>query len=671
MNYVKTTVLQSANKVLPVFVLIAVIFAVYFNGLSGPFLADDYPNIVDNNGALLKQLKLDDLQGAFSSGPSGARRPLAHLSFALNYYFAGQKFDKVAFKLTNVAIHVLNSILVFFISKLLIRAATPNLPPAKLAFVVALIWAVHPLQVSTVLYVVQRMTSLACLFTLGGLLVFLHGRLGIGKSNGLFWMILGSLGGSGIGFFAKENALLLPLLILVVEVSLLPRPIEKVDVNKLKGFYGCLVVLPAIIGCIYLVWHPEIVLRDYQVREFTLFERIMTEFRVLIYYLSLLFYPDNTQLALFHDDFSISKGFLQPITTLYSCVLIVFLVGLAILNVHARKMPFLSVAVLWFFAGHSMESTIYPLELVFEHRNYLPSIGVVFGVVVLIYQAFAGVIAASLLNALYAGIVVSLGLATYTRATIWGRLDSFAYFEVRNHPDSPRTNSIYANALELKSGPNLETYRHYLVASRLNTYEVASLMEVYMELNRLSHFHDPAQDKADSGLPKTYDDELILDSRYMGALKALLHREIIRRINARTYPLRTVASLRNAANCLIDRHYECLEIAADLNEWIDAALAQPDFFDVAMIYVIKAKVVFNQGNIDRAFEYMDKAIELSPRRMYFYAEKAHLLITLSKFDQAEQVLLSAEQLNVANGFDKQEFAGLRKIISTELSNATP
>ncbi|OAI26121.1 MULTISPECIES: tetratricopeptide repeat protein [Methylomonas] len=570
----------------------------------------------------------------------------------------------MAFKLTNVGIHILNSILVFFIARILIRVASPSFPAAKLAFVVALIWAIHPLQVSTVLYVVQRMTSLSGFFMLGGLLLFLRGRLQVDKSSGLVWMIAGCLAGTGLGLAAKENALLLPLLIFVLEVTLLPRPIEKAARFKVNGFYMGTVILPALMGAVFLVFHPEAVLRDYQVREFNPSERLMTEARVLVYYLGLLFYPDNTQLALFHDDFTVSKSLLEPLTTLYAGIAISFLIGLAMFCVHLKRLPFLSFAILWFFVGHSMESTIYPLELVFEHRNYLPSIGIVLGTVVLVYQALASRISAGLLNALYAGMAVSLGLATYTRASIWSNLDSFAYFEVRNHPDSPRTNSIYANALELKRGPNVETYHHYLLAARQNSYEVASLVEVYNELNRLMHFHDAGLDKPSVSLPQTYDEELILDSRYMQALKALLHQEILRRISAKTYPLRTLATLRSAANCLINRDYECRDIGNDLIEWIDAALAHPDFYDVAMVYLIKAKVVFNQGKIDQAFEYVDKAIELSPGRMYFYAEKAHLLITLNEFDEAEQTLRQAEKMNLASGFDRQEFSKLRQVMDT-------
>ncbi|AMK75871.1 MULTISPECIES: tetratricopeptide repeat protein [Methylomonas] len=636
------------------------VLSVYMPGRVGPFVADDYPNILDNNGVALKHLDGQSLASAWTANTSGAlKRPFASVSFALNYYFAGQHFDRVAFKLTNITIHILNSFLVFFLSRLLITVVVPRYPAQRLAFLTALIWAAHPLQLTGVLYVVQRMTSMACFFMLSGFLVFLKGRLNIDKPSGIVYMAIGCFLGVTLGALAKENAILLPLLIAVCELTLMPAVSEKALRNKIYSFYAITVIIPILFCVGYLLKHPEHVLSGYQFRDFTLVERGMTESRILFYYLGLLFYPDNTQLGLFHDDFSLSKGFLEPANTLLSMIGIISLIVVALNNSLRRKMPFLSFGILWFFVGHSIESTIYPLELIYEHRNYLPSIGIVIGSVVFVYEIFVKRVSEWMLNALYACIIVSLALATYARASIWSSLDSFSYFEVRNHPLSARTNSVYANSLELKHGPNVETYNHYLIAAQLNTFEVSTLLEVYLELNRLIYHHDVSKDQQNIALPRSYDAPLALDSSYMEALKVRIHEEILRRITAKTYPLRTMLGLRNAANCLINGDYECKNIAANLTEWVDAALAQPDFFDVPMIYLIKAKIYFNQGDVARALEFVDKAIALSPDRMYFYAEKAYLFVTLNQFDNAEHVIRHAENLGTANGFDAQEFQTLR------------
>lgn len=642
--------------------LSVVIYGIYFPGRNGPFLADDYPNIVDNNGVLIESLSFEGLASAWSANTSGPfKRPLASLSFALNYFYADQQFGPVPFKLTNIGIHIINSFLVFLLGCQLFKAALLDAPVRKLAFLSALIWAVHPLQLTSVLYVVQRMNSMACMFMLSGFLVFLKGRLQLEKPAGVLFMVLGCVLGTGLGVLSKENALLLPLLIFVSEVSLLP-PIPIASRSKVYSYYLVTVILPVLFGTVYLLTHPEYVLGGYLTREFTLAERLMSEARILFYYLGLLFYPDNTQLSLAHDDFVLSKGLFQPIGTVLSIAGIVVLIVVATYNTCQKKARFLSFAILWFFVGHAMESTIFPLELIYEHRNYLPSIGIALALVALLHEVLTKRISNGLLNGLYTCIIGSLALATHTRAAIWSSLDSFSYFEVRNHPGSVRANSAYANSLELKHGPNAETYQHYLTASKLNSFEVSTLIEMFMELNRLIGFQGVAKDQNYSELPVRYDERLVLNVTYMEALRDLVHAEILRRISDKSHPLRTMDSIRTAATCLINGDYECKTIATNVLEWSDAALIQPNFTDKPMMHLIKAKVYFTQGQTENTFVEMDKAIALDPNRMYFRAEKAYLFIELNEYVKAEDVIRQAELLGVANGFDAKEFQKLRDAI---------
>lgn len=646
-----------------IFLLVcALVFFIYAVGKGGPFIGDDYPNILDNSGIQFQQFCWEDFSSAWSANTSGPfKRPLASLSFALNYFYAGQQFDPVPFKLTNIGIHIINSFLVFLLSCQLFRAAALDAPVRKLAFLSALIWAVHPLQLTSVLYVVQRMNSMACMFMLSGFLVFLKGRLQLEKPAGVLFMVLGCVLGTGLGVLSKENALLLPLLIFVSEVTLLP-PVPIAPRSKVYSYYLVTVISPVLFGAAYLLTHPEYVLGGYLTREFTLAERLMSEARILFYYLGLLFYPDNTQLSLAHDDFVLSKGLLQPIETVLAIAGIALLIVITIYNTCQKKARFLSFAILWFFVGHAMESTIFPLELIYEHRNYLPSIGIVLALVALLHEVLTKYISNGLLNALYACIIFSLALATHTRAAIWSSLDSFSYFEMRNHPGSVRANSAYANNLELKRGPNAETYQHYLTASKLNVFEVSTLIEMFMELNRLIGFQGVAKDQKYAALPMRYDEPLVLDVRYMEALRDLVHKEILRRISDKSHPLRTMDSIRTAATCLINGDYECKTIAANVLEWSGAALMQPNFTDKPMMHLIKAKVYFTQGQTENTFVEMDKAIALDPNRMYFRAEKAYLFIELNEYIKAEDVIRQAELLGVANGFDAKEFQKLRDAI---------
>lgn len=151
------------------------------------------------------------------------------------------------------------------------------------------------------------MNSMATMFMLAGFLVFLKGRLQLEKPSGIILMVLGCVLGTGLGSLCKENALLLPLLIFVTELTLLPS-IPPASRFKVNAYYAATAILPALFGALYLLTHPDYILNGYLSREFDLPERLMTQSRVLFYYLGLLLYPDNTELSLAHDDFTLSKG---------------------------------------------------------------------------------------------------------------------------------------------------------------------------------------------------------------------------------------------------------------------------------------------------------------------------------------------------------------------------
>ncbi|TPQ29602.1 tetratricopeptide repeat protein [Methylomonas koyamae] len=652
-------------------VLMISVFVVYLPGKNGPFLADDFPNILDNNSIQMHSLSYSELSAAWnannSSGP--LKRSLASLSFALNYYLSDQQFNPISFRITNVLIHAVNAILLFFCVRALIRAHDKTAPAQALAFWSALIWALHPLQLTSVLYVVQRMNSLACFFMLLGFLVFLKGRMHLDKPGSYFLMWAGTLGGVIIGGMCKENALLLPLLIFVSEVTLLPSVNCSSMRGRLFAYYAITVVIPVLTVIGYYSIFPQYLLQGYTIRNFTLTERLLTEARVLFYYLRLLFYPDNSELSLAHDDFLVSRGLLSPKNTLFAVIGVFFLIGVAIKNTVRKGNAFIGFSVLWFFVGHLMESSVFPLELVYEHRNYIPSIGVVIGFVLTAYKLFESRVSKQLINGFYISIAISLAFATYTRAAVWSNTNSFTYFEVRNHPESMRANSAYAKNLELRIGANPESYSYLTKSSQLDLFEISTLIDMFIELNSFIHSSDLPKLSENVGLPSRYDDPLVLNRGYIESLMRLVNDEIIRRLSDKTFSLRTMTSIRSASNCLIDQHQMCQGMGSNLLQWIDGAINQRGFSHVPMMYLIQAKVNFFMGNQEKAWDGLNQAISLYPTWMYLRAEKAHLYIVLNDLDKAEQTLQEAEALGVANGHDLKEFQKLREIISSLSSSS--
>jgi hypothetical protein len=134
-------------------------------------------------------------------------------------------------------------------------------------------------------------------------------------------------------------------------------------------------VLLGLLAFGFILWgkrYIELTIADYQYRTFTLSERVLTQFRVVLYYVTLLIYPHPSRLNLDYD-FPISKTIFDPPTTILSILVIAGLIGYSLWV--AKKRPVLSFFILWYFGNLVIESSIFGLEMVYEHRLYLPSVG--------------------------------------------------------------------------------------------------------------------------------------------------------------------------------------------------------------------------------------------------------------------------------------------------------
>jgi tetratricopeptide (TPR) repeat protein len=419
--------------------LLAVTALIYLPGLSGAFLLDDSINLGPLQGihdpADLYQLTQYSLSGM----AGGLGRPLSLATFSLQYY--SWPSDPGAFKYVNLAIHLLNGCLLFWLLlRLTELIALPRREAVLASLLAAGLWLIHPLQVSTVLYVVQRMTELSALFSLAGLLAYVVGRKRVingATISGYAWMSLGVGLGTLLATLSKENGALLPLLILVLEFTLfagLPRP------RHWRAWRALFLYLPnlLLIG-LFAQRFDALVLGTYHIRDFTLSERLLTESRVLMDYLGKLFFPVSQSFTVFHDDYPVSRGLLAPPQTLASVFGIVALLGSAFWL--RRQLPVYSFAVLWFFAGQILESSFIPLELYYEHRNYLPIAGVLFAAVYYVLQLRRAItdrhlryLAASV-GALLLAVFSALA---WQETRLWGQPLMQANIWSIEHPESKR-----------------------------------------------------------------------------------------------------------------------------------------------------------------------------------------------------------------------------------------
>jgi tetratricopeptide (TPR) repeat protein len=430
--------------------LLALTAFCYLPSLTGPFIFDDLPNLM---GLARISAPFDADFWTFTTygiaGPTG--RPLALLSFALQH--AAWPVDPAAFHRVSLALHLVTGALC---ALLVLRLAAQWWPGERgraeaLAVVAAGLWLIHPIQVSTVAFVVQRMTIMATLFTVLGLLAWTHGRQLVARAPeraaGYLWAAAGMGGGGLLAVLSKETGVLLLAYALVLEHCVYRGQPVGAGWRRARHL---LLHAPALAFCALVAWRWQTLIADkYVIREFDLVERLLTQPRVLLDYLGLIVVPTPSRLTLFHDDYLASRGLLEPAATLPALALVL---GLAAVGWWLRaRAPVLAFALLWFFAGHLLESTFLPLELFFEHRNYLPLLGPA------VAAAYYGQLALSRLTTRHARVLVpalfallALGLAVLTRveAEVWGRPKALAQIWAVEHPTSLRARANYAGVLK-------------------------------------------------------------------------------------------------------------------------------------------------------------------------------------------------------------------------------
>jgi tetratricopeptide (TPR) repeat protein len=392
--------------------LAVVVILIYADTLTTPFIFDDIVNIHDNPHIRVPALSLKNLAWAGFNSPIGSR-PVANISFALNYYFNG--YNLVGYHVVNILIHTACGIFLYFLAKATLQTPALRSRYEKfgwIPFLTVFIWLVHPLQTQSVTYIVQRMNSMAAMFYVLSMLFYVKFRMST-ASRARWALMAGCVTTAVLAFGTKEISATLPLFVILYEWYFF----QELSVQWIKrNFFilGGVFLLFTVIALVYLDFDPVArILRGYRVRDFTPMQRVLTEFRVVVFYISLLLWPNPSRLNLDHD-FALSYSLLNPATTLISITTIIALMAFACLI--ARKEPLLSFGIIWFFGNLIIESSIIGLELVFEHRNYLPTMFVILAIVSLTFRYLKHVlpaaIALSLVGALFCGW-------TFERNKVW------------------------------------------------------------------------------------------------------------------------------------------------------------------------------------------------------------------------------------------------------------
>jgi tetratricopeptide (TPR) repeat protein len=364
------------KKVFAFIALFIIILSTYSNTFDASWHFDDIPNILENKTLHLTALSWSNIKETFFSMPETPKdlyRPAACLSFALNYYFGKSKV--FGYHLVNISIHLIAS---FFLYLFIYQ--TLNLPLLRtqyssnsffIALLATTLWAVNPIQTQAITYIVQRMASMAGMFYIISMYLYLKGRTSGQTPKKIIFFLLCAISAI-IALGSKENAIMIPFSLLLYDFLLIQGASRENMKKNLKIFLVAAILVLGI-GILYFVFSDAQLFSFfslYNKRVFTLWERLLTQPRVIVFYISLILYPMSTRLSINHD-IEISTSLFDPPTAILSIILISGILAAVFLS--AKRRPFIAFSILFFFLNHIVESSIFPLELVYEHRNYIPS----------------------------------------------------------------------------------------------------------------------------------------------------------------------------------------------------------------------------------------------------------------------------------------------------------
>lgn len=408
------------HRLLPGLLVALLAGLVFVPGLPGTFVFDDVPNIVNNESIQLRELTIEGLSQVIATPqPSGNMRGLPTLTFALDYWRAGGKADAATFKTTNILIHALTAFaLTWLFLRLLLAAGVTASRAHWFAPLLALAWAIHPLQVSSVLYAVQRLQTMGTLFLVLALIAYLQARNAQmegrpGRTGLLTTLLLWAL-----AMGCKEDSVLLPAYTLALELTVLRFAAANARVSTLlrRGY-----LITTLTGAaFYFLWVvPDLwSWTAYSGRDFSTPERLLSQARVLCMHMGQILLPLPHYMPFYYDWLQPSRGLLHPWTTLPAIIVLMSLLTLA--WTQRARQPLLSLGLMLFFSAHFITSNVVGLELAFEHRNHFALIGAVLAIGSLL-AALAHRLdvrpAAQL--ATCSILLLALGTGTALRATSW------------------------------------------------------------------------------------------------------------------------------------------------------------------------------------------------------------------------------------------------------------
>lgn len=610
------------GAVLPTLLLTALIALtawVYWPGISGPELLDDRTSIlVLNELAENPERAVDSILGD-KSGAFGRSVPVATFVLEKLYFDDGIAGNKR----TNIVFHCFTGVLVVWLFWLLFRFQ--NVPCYRyLAVALGALWLLHPLFVSTVLYAVQRMAMFATMFSLLTLLAYTYWRLALIAGRFSIGSLLLASVFFLLGMLSKENAILVLPTLLLMEVLWFrcEGPHERTLPWLRRLSYGLIALGFLGIGTILFLGYDRLAERFHR-RPFTLDERLLTQARVVWDYVAQLLFPQVQRMGIYHDDFVVSESLSTPETTLLSVAGWAAVAVVCLLMLPFRYGKLFVFGIAWFLVGHAVESTVIPLEMYFEHRNYGPAIGLALSLGAL-FAAVTGrwpQLAPPLIAWLFAGVLWA-AVHTSPLVVIWSSRPLLMLHHHNGHSTSARANNDMAVQMAL--------HRELSAA---------------LEYSRASY--EGSRNKAGSN--ERYGDYLIRNLALSCTAGKAPPAGMIEQIGDQDpqRPLSSVSTLLTMVRLLQDDKCPHIDRVAFANRMAAVYLVEGKRRGALKIYSSLAVLENALGRYDKALAYTEVILKQSPNRKRALLMKLHFVTALGYTGAAEETVQRLQALQSA------------------------
>lgn len=606
------------------FVFVAIIYLVN----AGDFLFFDSKPALDNRYfAKLHahpEIPSNWFAAIFSSDSGITRRPLSMLTFALQVGL-DTSVSPSAFRTINILLHFMNAYFLYLLAVIIARELCYDWSEEKLkrfGLLVSFIWLAHPLHVSTVLYSVQRMAQLSTLFIIIGAYAYSRTRLRYWHENFsfliairlvflvVFWSIL--------AVFSKENGAILPAVIVLIEATVFKYRFKNIPSKYFKySVFSTLAVGLSLF--LFFMLHDGYLLKGYAYREFSFLDRLRSETFILLTYLKWFFLPVTSEMTFFHDNIAAIVRF-SDLRFVLSASIWVVLIGVALCV--KKNHPIFIFGLLFYFITHFFESTIFPLELVFEHRNYLPYMACS---IVAAYTIHLTIAKTKMLLVKRSVVVfmILLCVLLYSRAHHWKDEKNLSTFNVLNNPKSFRTNYHFANFNLRRAG---------FLGNESDILTSISLARQYYQ-NCL----DIKPDNLVALISLLY-----IDIKYLSAKDADLWIAKMRNIDKSAYTASEINSLRLLISVIGMEAGE--KYSADL-KYILEILANK--FYIAEAFYVQAMIYWkSEDRLDEAEKLMRDAMGINSNNPLYGFAMLQILAEQEKFDEQIEILHLIESHNV-------------------------